>query len=260
MPLFSLTPHGRKYTILVPGGQQGPTYGPMGGNELAWNEDYIAGHVTQNGTQFDALSHMGTQVTDEDGSTEVRYYNGLRHSEIADGHGFKKLGVEQAPPIFTRGILIDVAAIVDEPLDVGDDITMEMVRAALQAQGLDTDDIRTGDAVFVHTGWSRLWKEDNARFNSGVPGLSPEAGDWLVEKDVVLVGTDNWGVESIPNENPELFAPNHQKFLVENGIYIMEHIDFSGLIEKGVYEFAFSFAPIPYAGATGSPARPFAIH
>ena len=55
------------------------------------------------------------------------------------------------------------------------------------------------------------------------------------------------------------FAPNHQKFLVENGIYIMENIDFSALLQDEVYEFAFVFGAIRFKGATGSPARPFAI-
>ena len=81
----------------------------------------------------------------------------------------------------------------------------------------------------------------------------------MVSKKVVLVGVDNWGVEAIPHPNPKLFAPNHQKFLVENGIYIMENLDFTSLIEAEVWQFAFSFAPIPLKGATGSPARPFAI-
>jgi kynurenine formamidase len=46
---------------------------------------------------------------------------------------------------------------------------------------------------------------------------------------------------------------------VENGIYIMENLDFSKLIAAEVYEFAFVFGAIPMKGATGSPGRPFAI-
>ena len=56
MPLFSLTPQHRKFTLVIPGA---PTWGPMGGNKLVWNEDFTRGHLTQNGTQFDALCHMG---------------------------------------------------------------------------------------------------------------------------------------------------------------------------------------------------------
>ena len=52
MPLFSLTPKHRKFTLVIPGA---PTWGPMGENRLVWNDDYITGHLTQNGTQFDAF-------------------------------------------------------------------------------------------------------------------------------------------------------------------------------------------------------------
>ena len=85
-----------------------------------------------------------------------------------------------------------------------------------------------------------------------------QAGDWAVDRKVVMVGTDNWAVEAIPSD-PRWFAPNHQKFLVENGIYIMENLDFSQLLEEKVYEFAFIFAAVPMRGATGSPARPIAV-
>jgi kynurenine formamidase len=46
MPLFSLTPKPRKYSLTIPGA---PSWGPLGENKLLWNEDYIAGHLSQNG-------------------------------------------------------------------------------------------------------------------------------------------------------------------------------------------------------------------
>jgi kynurenine formamidase len=257
MPLFSLTPYARQYRLVIPGS---PTYGPMGENALVWNEDYLAGELTQNGTQFDALAHMGTVYAPANGQPEVRYYNGYRQADIADAHGFKKLGVEQVPPIFTRGILIDIAsAIAPRKLDVGDAISVADLQAALARQGMREADIEPGDALFINTGWGAYWHTDKAKFNRGIPGLSPAAGDWVVTKKVLLVGTDNWGVEAIPDQGGRLFAPNHQKFLVENGIYIMENIDFSGLVQRQTYRFAFAFGAIPFRGATGSPARPMAI-
>lgn len=256
MPLFSLTPVHRKYTLISAGG---PTYGPMGGNALVWNEDYISGHLGQDGTQFDSLAHMATAVGDPADTRNVVYYNGFRHADIASGHGFSKLGMENVPPIFTRGVLIDFAGYKGRMYDRGEEITLDDVRGALARQGLSEDDIRPGDALFYHTGWGSLWKTDNDRFNSGTPGLTPEAGDWVVSRKVVLVGVDNWAVEAIPNPDPQLFAPNHQKFLVENGIYIMENMDFSALIADEAWTFAFSIGPIPLKGATGSPARPFAL-
>jgi len=256
MPLFSLTPHHRKFTLVIPGG---PTYGPMGENRLVWNEDFISGHLTQDGTQFDSFAHMATVLGDKADTRNIRYYNGFRHADIADAHGFKKLGTEHVRPIFTRGVLIDIAGLKGRMLKGGEEITIADLKAALARQGLAEADIHTGDALLYNTGWGGLWKVDNNRFNSSVPGLSPAAGDWVVARKVVLVGTDNWAVEAIPNPDARLFAPNHQKFLVENGIHIIENMDFSTLIADKVWVFAFVYGALPLKGATGAPARPFAV-
>ena len=256
MPLFALTPEKRKFTLTVPGA---PSWGPLGENKLVWNEDYLAGHLTQDGTQFDALSHMGTQLGEPGDLNEIRYYNGLSHREIGTGRGFTRLGVEHVTPIFTRGVLLDFARLLGRTLDCGEEISVEQIKAALKQGGLTEDTLKAGDALFYHTGWSRYWKTDNKQFNRCAPGLSDAAGDWVVSQKVVLVGTDNWAVEAIPGPDPKNFAPNHQKFLVENGIYIMENLDFSALVEAAVHEFVFVFGPLPIKGATGSPGRPFAI-
>jgi kynurenine formamidase len=256
MPLMNLTPQTRKYTLTVPGS---PSWGPLGNNKLVWNEEFIAGHLGQDGTQFDALCHMGTVLGKPGDLNGIRYYNGFSHADIGTGRGFTKLGVENVPPIFTRGILIDIAAYKGRMLELSEEFSVKDIKSALKLQGMSVDDIEEGDALFYHTGWGSLWGVNNAKFNSGVPGLSDKAGDWVVEKKVVLVGTDNWGVEAIPGPDLNNFAPNHQKFLVENGIYIMENLDFSSLISAKVYKFAFVFGAVPFKGATGSPGRPFAL-
>jgi kynurenine formamidase len=257
MPLFTLTPEDRKYTLTVPGG---PSWGPLGENRLAWNEDYISGHLSQDGTQMDSLAHMATVLGKPGDQNAVHYYNGFTQHEIGGGRGLSKLGAEHMVPVFTRGILVDVAAYKGRMLERGEEISLADLLGALKAAGLTENDVQPGDAFFYNTGWGSLWKTDNEKFNSGTPGLSIEAGDWLVKKKVVLVGTDNWAVEAIPHPDPKWFAPNHQKFLVQNGIYIIENLDFSRLLEAGVHRFAFVVAPLPLKGATGSPVRPFAIH
>ncbi len=256
MPLFDLTPGARKYTLSIPGA---PSWGPLGENQLVWNEDYISGHLGQDGTQFDALAHMGTVLGKPGDLNAIHYYNGWSQAEIGTSRGFTKLGVEKTTPIFTRGILIDIAAYKGRMLERSEEISVEDLLGALKKQGLSETDIRPGDALFYNTGWGSLWKTDNEKFNGGTPGLSIAAGDWAVAKKVVLVGSDNWAVEAIPQPDPKLFAPNHQKFLVENGIYIMENLDFTKLIAAKVYEFAFVFGAVPFKGGTGSPGRPFAI-
>ena len=84
---------------------------------------------------------------------------------------------------------------------------------ALQRQKVD---IRSGDVVLVHTGWGSLWMKDNATFNASSPGISIAAAEWLVNKEVVVVGADNWGVEAFPNPDPSLTAPVHQLLLAKN--------------------------------------------
>jgi kynurenine formamidase len=256
MPLFALTPKERKYTLTVPGA---PSWGPLGENKLVWNEDHISGHLTQDGTQFDALSHMGTDLGRGGDLNEIRYYNGHSHAEIGSGRGFSKLGVEHVPPIFTRGVLFDIAALRGRTMNCSEEVSTADLKAALAKQGLADNAVQPGNALFYHTGWGRYWKIDNEKFNACTPGLSDAAGDWVVEQKVVLVGTDNWGVEAIPGPDPKLFGLNHQKFLVEHGIFIIENLSFDRLIEAGVYEFAFVVGTIPLKGATGSPVRPFAI-
>ena len=82
MPLFELTPERRKYTLSIPGA---PSWGPLGRNKLAWNEEYISGHLGQNGTQFDALSHMATMIGESGDLRNLRYYNCLLYtSDAAD--------------------------------------------------------------------------------------------------------------------------------------------------------------------------------
>ena len=256
MPLFALTPQRRKYTLTVPGA---PSWGPLGDNKLVWNEDYIAGHLSQDGTQFDSLSHMGTAMGDPANLGEIRYYNGHKHKDIGTGRGFTKLGQEHVTPIFTRGVLLDFVKLKGRVLECSEELSVDDIKAALELQGLAENTIQPGDALLYHTGWGTYWKTDNNSFNSCAPGLSDAAGDWVVEQKVVLVGTDNWAVEAIPGPDPKRFAPNHQKFLVENGIYIIENMRFDDLIAAGISEFAFIVSPLPLKGATGSPVRPFAM-
>ncbi|MEM7541645.1 MAG: cyclase family protein [Pseudomonadota bacterium] len=256
MPLFLLTPKPRKYTLSVPGA---PTWGPLGKNQLLWNDDYISGHLSQDGTQFDALAHMGTQLGKPGDLNEIRYYNGHSHAEIGTSRGFTKLGVENVDPIFTNGLLLDFEALRGRALECSEELSVEDIKAALAKQGLDETSITTGTALLYNTGWSKYWMTDNDKFHRCAPGLSDAAGDWVVDKNVLLVGTDNWAVEAIPGSDPDLFAPNHQKFLIENGIYIIENMRLDSLIADQVFEFAFIVTPLPLKGATGSPVRPMAV-
>lgn len=245
MPLFG----NRHYKLTIPGS---PTGGPLGDNGMVYHDELFSGEIGQIGTQFDALGHAGVRVDGED-----VFYNGFRREDFATPYGLERLGVENVGAIVTRGVLVDVAGHRGvERLEVGYEITPDDLRGALEEQGVE---IRAGDAVFIRTGHGTLWMEDNETYNSGEPGIGLAAGKWLIDKEIVLAGADNFGVEVVPAPDPDRAWEVHQWFLAKNGIHNLENLDLEALARDEVYEFLFVFAPVPLQGATGSPGNPVAV-
>jgi kynurenine formamidase len=252
MPLFGA----RVFAVRIPGA---PTGGPFGKNKLVYHDEFIATEIGQVGTQFDGLGHIGC-VTGKDGDmTEVRFYNGFTESEIANAYGLQKLGIEKIKPLFTRGVLVDVAGLKGRMLNVGEEITVADVQAALQRQGIAESSIKSGDGVFFNTGFGDLWMKDNAKFNSGQPGIGLPVAQWCAAKELALVGSDTWATEVVPNPNPDLVFAVHNELLTKNGILNHENLDFTELIKDKISEFVYVFAPLRIKGATGSAGRPIAI-
>jgi len=168
-----------------------------------------------------------------------------------------RLGIENVGPIFTRGVLIDMAAYkgVDR-LPVGEVITVEDLEGALEMQQTQ---IGEGDVVLIHTGHGQLWMVDNDEYSRGGPGIGMAAARWLAEQKIVMTAADTSAVEVIPSENPNHAYPVHQELLVRHGIYNLENLDLSELAADKVYEFAFIFSPVKFKGATGSPGNPIAV-
>jgi kynurenine formamidase len=240
MPLFGT----RHFSLRIP-----QTFGPMGSNRLMYHDEVVSGELGQVGTQFDGLGHIGIGDL---------FYNGHNRNDFSKAEGLTVLGVENVGAIATRGVLVDVAAFKGVPqLAGGYEITLADLQGALARQG--TPAIRAGDVVLFHTGWGALWLTDNAKFAAGAPGIGLAAAQYLVDREVVLVGSDTWATEVIPNPNPELQFPVHQLFIPRNGIYIFENLATEELARAGAYEFAFFFAPLKLKGATGSPGNPIAI-
>jgi kynurenine formamidase len=247
MPMFGR----RVFALRGTGGIAG---GPVGENQAIWNDEFIATEIGQIGTQFDGLGHVGIRTSEGD-----LYYNNVRGEDIHGPGGLLKLGVEHVKPFFTRGVLVDIESYKGEMMDAGYEVSLDDVLGALQQQGVDPDSISSGDIVLFHTGWSALWNVDNVRFASGEPGIGMEAAMWLADKGVAMVGADTWAVEVVPNPDGVSAFPVHQEFLVRRGIFIMENVATEDLAADGVYEFAFSFAPMRIKGATGVPGNAMAI-
>ena len=244
MPLFGK----RHFSLTIPGL---PTIITGGENGVVFNDELVSGEIGQIGTQFDGLGHVGTEI---DG--DYVFYNGFKLSEFGTSYGLTKLGVEKAPAIFTRGVLVDVPRYKGvERLDPEYVITIADIEGTLKMEGVE---IHAGDVVIFNTGWGQLWMVDNDKFGASEPGPGITAIKWLAEKDIVMTAADNYAMEAIPGENPARSIEGHQ-WLLARGIYNLENLDLTELAADRVYEFAFVFSPLKLVGATGSPGNPIAV-
>ena len=239
MPLFGV----RKFSLYTL--RTGPS---SGSNELRGNEETVTGELGQVGTQFDALPHIGIG---ED------LYNCNKVDAVATRTGFTKLGVDKVGALFTRVVLLDVAQAKGAPmLDVGYEITVADLEAAMKRQNVS---VGRGDAVLIRTGWGQLWLKDNAKYNSGQPGIGVAAAEWLAKLEPMLVGSDNWGIEVRPNPNKDLVFPVHQILITTHGIFLLENLDLEAMARDRVYEAAFVVQPLKLKGGTGSTVAPIAV-
>jgi hypothetical protein len=160
---------GRAYALRMPGGPTGGPYGEK--SRTIWNDEFIATEIGQIGTQMDALGHLGCMCGAKGDKTNMLFYNGNKLSDMWSPYGLKKLGMENAPPFFTRGVLFDVQGLKGRVLDVGEEIQLADLKACLERQGISEDIIRPGDAVFVRTGHGSRWYTETATFYDGAPGI-----------------------------------------------------------------------------------------
>jgi kynurenine formamidase len=131
------------------------------------------------------------------------------------------------------------------------------LKDALKKQGTT---LRPGDVVLIRTGMMSLWPDQTKYRLLDEPGLGLEAAQWLVESQkTMLLGGDNFGVESLPSPNPDNFVPVHSYLLVERGVSLMEAMWLEDLSKDQVYEFLFIASPLKFRGGTASPIRPIAI-
>jgi kynurenine formamidase len=244
-PAFA--PRSMSVTILQP--NQISTSG-LGPTKTTYNDDIFSGWLGI-GPQIDGLGHIGVDHI---------YYNGHKDSDFAKADGLKKLGIEKLPPFVTRGVVLDMAAYFGvDIIKEGTPYTKEDIEGAAAKQGVE---IRKGDVVLFHSGWLNLLdgsKPDLKRFGSVEPGLGKSGAEYLVEKEVVAVGADTWGVEAVPFEDGTGVFEVHQILIPKNGIFILENMDTRELVKEGAWEFMFVLGAARIRGAVQMMINPTAI-
>lgn len=121
----------------------------------------------------------------------------------------------------------------------------------LEAEGQEEINLRpeyrervsAGCIVLIHTGQDRLYGK--AEYFTGYPVISLELAEFLVSREIKMVGLDS--------PSPDVFPYPVHKMLLSRGILVIENL--TGLERlRGVREFEVTAWPLK-AMADGSPAR-----
>lgn len=180
------------------------------------------------GTHIDAPSHVATSET--------------LTAAAADGGSL--------PPLIKRGVVLDCRDVVSAGAHrLGAE---ELARAA-QASGVT---IERDDVVLVATGWEKHWhsQDQYAGMNANPPGIDVDGAAWLADAGVVAIGSDTPTLEPSSTE-----LAVHHHLLRERGVYIIENLSMSSLLEQPERQVLFMALPLRIAGATGSPIRCVAV-
>jgi kynurenine formamidase len=216
-------------------------------------DDYIFMPL-QAASQWDALGHA---------YYDGQLYNGFPDTVVSSA-GLARDSIDKvANGITGRGVLLDVAGLhgVDW-LDSGYLIGPEDLEACAAKAGVE---VGTGDILLFRTGWRRKFttERSSAGFREGEPGLGMAAVEWLHERDVAVVASDNRAIEVQPGEFTTIRYNIHLLLLRDMGMTLGEILDFEDLAadcaDDGVYEFFFCGPPLKVTGAAGSPINPLAI-
>lgn len=199
------------------------------------------------GTHIDALCHTWCG--------DGRMFNNYREETMRSTTGATRLGVDKMPPAVTRGLLLDVVALRGRTLHDGEVVSRADLQACLAQEGLQ---IEPGDVVLIHTGWLAAQQGLAVVDFNAEPGIDHEAGLWLAQQDVAIIGADNFAIEVLPFAEGTVF-PVHQCVIRDFGIPLLEGMQLEPLVRTGRREFLFVAAALPIVGATASPMTPLAI-
>jgi kynurenine formamidase len=215
-------------------------------NELvAYSGDAISMY-THCGTHIDTFNHFGY-------NGEI--FNGFTARDHLGSRVWEKCGPEKYPPIFARGVLLDIAGLHGvDTLPPSHPIGISDIEACLRKQNTK---LRAGDVVLLRTGQMKLWPD--MAFTKNTPGLNRQGAEYLAKHGAIMIGADNLTLEQTPSAHEANFFPVHTYLLAEAGVPILEMVQLDELAGDRLYEFAFFGACIKLRGATGTPMRPVAM-
>jgi arylformamidase len=148
---------------------------------------------------------------------------------------------------------IEAGARVDEiPLNllIGPCLVVDLfaTKGQIDAEQLAAAGIAAGTRrLLLRTRNSQLWADRPGEFVRDFAGLSLDAAQWLLDRDIQLVGIDYHSIEPFDADGD----PVHRVLLGAN-VVVIENLDLSG-VEPGSYQLV--CLPLRLAGLDGAPAR-----
>jgi kynurenine formamidase len=205
----------------------------------------------QNITHLDALSHL---------FWDRQTFNGHPAEVVTSTHGATQLAVTAMQPgIFTRGVLIDLAAMrgVDW-LPASEPVLPADLESAEKHFDLE---VGRGDVLLLRTGYAKRKREVGHLSANELPGFHAACLPWFHERQVAMIGADM--DNDVRPSGYECTLPVHYVAICAMGMPLIDNCDLEELsaacADRSRYEFCFSVAPLPISGATGSPVNPVAI-
>jgi kynurenine formamidase len=145
----------------------------------------MGGHT---GTHIDALGHYA----------KTGHVFGNEEKSILEFEGYTTGlqigGVERTPPIFGRGVLLDIARLHGlEVLPANHEIGPEDLEAALFEERIT---LKAGDVLLIRTGWMQYWG-DQKKYCGITPGVNQEGAYWIGRHGIGFAGCDTSTFEKI---------------------------------------------------------------
>ena len=202
-------------------------------------------------THMDALCHF---------SWKDQFYNGRKRSDTLTASGATWGSIyAQRQGIFTRGVLLDVAAARGVRWYNPDEyVTVADFEAAEKRQRVR---VSSGDAIFVRTGMERMEAELDEQDIYPRAGLHAECAEWMHGRQASVYGGDC--IEKLPYPSESFTSAVHMIVLASMGLPILDWPALTGLAATCErlqrWDYLLTAAPLRLPGGTASPINPLCL-
>jgi len=203
-------------------------------------------------THLDAIAHVyrGQDIYNKRKAAEVTLPSGLTFGDM----------LAQKDGIFTRGVLLDIAAARGiDWLTPDQGVYAADLDAAERRQGIR---VESGDCIFVYTGLQKREAAEGPENLGQRVGIMPDAIRWMHQREIAVYSGDC--VDAFPNPyGARYIIYFHAIALAAMGLILLDIPALEPLVvvcnELKRSDFLLTMAPLRIKGGTGSPVNPIAI-